>query len=137
MSGDFVVLNNDVTVASAWQTLFASGCTHALVTQRGRCVAVIDDRLIALEWPSGAFETRRRLVTSVVGVPPVTVLPDTDAEDVAVLMASERVGAVAVVDPIGHPLGLVRCCDVVAAAARFGLGTLPQRVGVGDSDRLG
>jgi CBS domain-containing protein len=118
MRTDVFTVRADATVNEAWRLIFASGCTHLIVTDHGHVAGVIDDRTIALEWPGGAFESRRRLVSSLIHGISATVFARTDVQDVALLMSAEGVTAVAVVTETGAPLGLITAADLVAVLAR-------------------
>lgn len=52
-------------------------------------------------------------VTAVMTAHPVAVTPDTEFKDIAIMLARERIGAVAVVNDDGRPVGVVSEADLL------------------------
>jgi len=61
--------------------------------------------------------------------PPITIGRDATVEEAAALMAEKGVGALAIVDEGGRPVGIITERDVVKAVARRALGAKVVEVG--------
>jgi CBS-domain-containing membrane protein len=115
-----VTVGPDESLLAAWELLNRGDIHHLPVVSGERCVAVVDDRLVAAAIAS-PLVTRRRRVADVMPQRVHCVLPDTPVQRAAEIMRLERATAVPVVDERLRLLGLVTDRDVVAAVARHGL----------------
>ena len=117
MTAPVVTVSARDSLWSAWTMLHGYGLRHVVVVRGNRCIGVLDDRQIALQWPLGALqghpvtagEVVRPRVRSVQGDTPVTV--------VAQIMLDECVDAVPVVSARGEIHGLVTVSDLLALLA--------------------
>lgn len=116
-----VTVRPDESVYAAWDLLSRGRIHHLPVVVEGRCVAVVDDRTVALA-VAGPLAIARRTVAGVMPSRVHCVLPGTPVRRVAEIMALEDTTAVPVVDERGELLGLVTHRDVVRAVAAHGLG---------------
>ena len=105
------------SLLAAWE-LMARGDIHHLpvVSASGRCLSVVDDRLVAGSL-ANLLDRPRRRVADVMPPRVHCVLPDTPLRRAAEIMHTERVTAVPVVDEHLALVGLVTDRDVVAAVA--------------------
>lgn len=88
---------------------------HAVaVDGKGRCVGVLADRAIVVSWAGSHYPLREQTVASALDRPPAVVPTRSVVAEVARFMADNRVDAVAVADPYGHPVGIVTGADLVA-----------------------
>jgi CBS domain-containing protein len=104
---------------TAWDRLHRSAGQHVVVIDdHRRVLGVLDDRTLALEWPSGPVAAQRTPVHMLLrhrGRPRVG--SDADLVAVAGIMLDARVDAVPVVDEAGRLFGLVtlwHCAEIIA-----------------------
>ena len=117
-----VTVGPEESLVAAWELLSRGEIHHLPVVSHGRCVAVVDDRLVAASI-ANPLVTRRRRVADVMPQRVHCVLPDTTVRRVAEIMRIEAATAVPVVDRRMTLLGLVTDRDVVRAVAERGLGS--------------
>lgn len=116
-----VTVSPGESLYAAWELLSRGDIHHLPVVSAERCVAVVDDRLVAAAI-ANPLVTRRRTVAEVMPQRVHCVLPDTDVRRVAEIMRLEHATAVPVVDEHLRLVGLVTDRDVVSAVAKYGLG---------------
>ncbi|REF38115.1 CBS domain protein [Thermasporomyces composti] len=108
----------DAPLASAIELFLVSRCRHMLVLHAdGTCAGVVADRDILADWPLDAERLTARQVRHVLSHVTPMVETDCSVVDVARLMARYRVDAVAVVDEVGRPVGLVTSNEIVRLVA--------------------
>jgi CBS domain-containing protein len=114
-----VTLSSSDTLASAWELLLQGPVRHLVITEGGgrRVVGVLDDRLLALEWPVGPLGPHRRRLRDILPASVHCVLPTTPLAVVARTMARERLDATPVVLDDGRLVGIVTSGDIVAFVA--------------------
>lgn len=117
MSTPVVTVSTQETLWEAWGLLYRSGFRHLVVVEGMRCVGVIDDRRIVVEWPLGPAAPHRRTVGEILSRRVRAVVAATPVHDVARIMLEERADAVPVVTERGEILGLVTASDVLAQVA--------------------
>jgi len=89
-----------------------------VVLDGGRIAAVLDDRMVASEWPAGGPDApHRRRVGDVVERGVRCVLPEASVAQVARVMVETNRDAVPVVTAAGSLVGLATSTDLVAALA--------------------
>lgn len=117
MARRLVVVAPGDSLVSAWE-LMARGDIHHLpvVDVAGRCLAVLDDRVVAGALANPLARPRRR-VCDVMAPRVHCVLADTPLRRAAEIMRAERTTAVPVVDERMRLLGLVTDRDLVTAVA--------------------
>jgi len=115
MSNPVLTVEMDETLWDAWQLLFVSGLRHLVVIdKKGRSVGVLSDRNILAEVPATAEHLSARLVSDVLArVPVVTISPDADPREAAVLMNQAMTEAVPVLEADGRLVGIVTESDLV------------------------
>lgn len=114
MSRRPVQVSASATLEQALAAMAASGLRHLVVVDDdGHCAGVLGDRAIVAAWAAepGCLSVRR--VTSVLDPAPATVDADAAVVDAARLMCGAHVGAVAVVDRNGRPVGVITGSDLV------------------------
>jgi cystathionine beta-synthase len=117
MTGDVVAVGEGETLAAAWELLARGRFHHLPVVRGGRCVGILDDRLLLRTMPPGT-RTLGRKVADLLPAPLVEVGPDTPLPEVAAAMQASRCDAAAVADDDGYLLGLITCFDIIATVAR-------------------
>jgi CBS domain-containing protein len=119
MSTNLVTIDPDESVWTAWTRMSHHGVRHLIVVDAGnnRCLGVLDDRRLLLDWPSGPAAVLNRQVRQLVPYRTRCVLPDATLRDVAWVMRQHSVDSVPVIDVSGKPLGLVTVTDLVALIA--------------------
>jgi CBS domain-containing protein len=102
------VQEND-SLWTAWDKLHDGGQSHLVVVDLDqRPIGVLDERMIALEWPTGPLAAHRMPVRSLLrGRARPTVRSGDDLATVARVMVDARVDAVPVVDRGGRLFGLI------------------------------
>jgi CBS-domain-containing membrane protein len=117
MSTPVVTISVGDSVWNAWGLLYRSGLRHLVVLDGNRCVGVLDDRRIALEWPRGPGRDLGGRVGELVTGRARCVLPGTPVKDLARLMLRDRADAVPVVDGQGRLIGIVTSRDLLLVLA--------------------
>ncbi|MFL6128603.1 MAG: HPP family protein [Mycobacteriales bacterium] len=113
-----VAVTIDHSLATAWEAMRERRLHHVAVLDGAGFAAVLDDRSVAAEWPSGGPDApHRRRVGDAVRREVRCVLPDTPAAEVAQVMVDACCDAVPVVTSTGVLVGLVTSTDLVAAVA--------------------
>jgi CBS domain-containing protein len=116
MSGRLVTVAPDDSLLSAWELMSRGGIHHLPVVVNGRCLAVVDDRALAVAL-ANPLARPRRAVADVMPSRVHCILADTPLRRAAEIMHDENVTAVPVVDQHMVLVGLVTDRDVVAALA--------------------
>jgi len=113
----------DTGVLEARQLMLGKRIRHLLITDGPKLVGIVTDRDIRLNLPSPAtslsvwevnYLLARLTVASVMTKALVTVSPDRDSRDVAVLMLDHKIGALPVVDG-GRLVGIITETDLLRA----------------------
>jgi len=126
MTADVVAVTEHDSMAAAWELLARGTFHHLPVVRAGRCVGMLDDRLLLRTMPPGTG-TRRRKVGDLLPAPLVEVGPDTPIAEVAAAMRDGHRDAAAVVDDDGYLLGVITCFDVISMVARPAAHATPAR----------
>ena len=116
MSRRLVAVGPEDSLLSAWELMARGDIHHLPVLVHGRCMSVVDDRIVAGALANPIARPRRRVADV---MPPRVhcVLADTPVRRAAEIMRDEHATAVPVVDERMNILGLVTDRDVVAAVA--------------------
>lgn len=123
MTAKPITTGPDTSVIEARQLMVAKRIRHLLVTDGSKLVGIVTDRDIRLNLPSPAtslsvwemnYLLARLTVGSVMTKALVTVSPERDCRDAAVLMLDHRIGALPVVDG-GQLVGIVTETDLLRA----------------------
>lgn len=118
MSTPVVTISAHKTLWDAWSLMYRVGLRRLVVLDGTRCVGVIDDRRLALEWPRGPSGELARKVRDVISGRVRCVLPDTPISELAGIMVRYHVEALPVVTPAGGVVGLVSASDLLLVLAR-------------------
>ena len=104
-----LTVHENASMWTAWDTLHGTGQSHLVVVDHDqRPVGVLDERTIALEWPTGPLAAHRTPVRSLLrGRTRPRVRSGDDLETVAQVMVDARADAVPVVDRGGRLFGLI------------------------------
>jgi predicted transcriptional regulator len=106
------------SAALALRELLACGIRHLVVIDSaGHGVGVLADRMLAAcwaEWPGGLDRTE---VGALVGSHPPFVAMDTTMAQAARVMHDCGLDAVAVLDSVGHPVGVLTTTDLMTLVA--------------------
>jgi len=123
MTATPITTGPDTPVLEARQLMLGKRIRHLLITDGPKLVGIVTDRDIRLNLPSPAtslsvwevnYLLARLTVASVMTKALVTVSPDRDSRDVAVLMLDHKIGALPVVDG-GRLVGIITETDLLRA----------------------
>jgi CBS domain-containing protein len=119
MSTPAVAVLASAPLASALVALTRTGLRHlAVVDEESRCVGVVADRAIAAAWATDPATLECVPVAAVLEARPAVAGADASVGDVARVMQTDGVDAVAVIDRAGRPIGLVTGGDLIGLMAR-------------------
>ena len=123
MNGPPITIAPDTPVLEARRVMQTRAVRHLLVLEHGRLVGIVTDRDIRLNMPSPAtslsvgevnYLLARLTVREVMTTSVIVVEPDRSAQDAAMLLVTEKIGALPVVD--GEQLvGIVTETDFLRA----------------------
>ena len=122
MSGPAVTVGPDATLGTVRQIFASHGVQHVLVVEDSVLRGVVSDRevlralspyLDTASEQARDLQTLRRPVHQVMDHHPVTVRPEAPLDDVLRLFASHRFSWLPVVEPTGHPLGVITWRDLL------------------------
>lgn len=116
MSVRLLTVGPDDSLLSAWELMARGDIHHLPVVVHGRCLSVVDDRIVAGALTNPLVRAHRR-VSDVMPAQVHCVPPDMPLRRAADIMRAERLTAVPVVDAHLTLVGLVTDRDVVAAVA--------------------
>lgn len=117
MSTPVLTVSVEDTVWDAWNLLYRSGLRHLVVLDGARCVGVLDDRRIALEWPRGPSEDLARPIGQLIMGRTRRVLPETPVGEIARLMLRDHTDALPVVNTHGQLIGIITTRDLLLVLA--------------------
>ena len=118
MSSPAVAILRSARLGSALAALTRTGLRHlAVVDDQGRCAGIVADRTIAAAWAADPMALECVVVAAVLEPRPALVGADASVGDVARVMHTDGVDAVAVIDRGGRPVGLVTGSDLIALMA--------------------
>jgi len=118
MSSPAVAIVGSARLGSALAALTRTGLRHlAVVDGYNRCIGVVADRAIAAAWAADPSALERVRVGAVLEPRPAVVGADASVGEVARVMHTDGVDAVAVIDRTGRPIGLVTGGDLIALMA--------------------
>jgi CBS domain-containing protein len=118
MSSPAVAILGSARLGSALAALTRTGLRHlGVVDEGGRCVGVVADRTIAAAWAADPMALECAAVASVLEPRPAVVGADASVGEVARVMHTDSVDAVAVIDRGGRPIGVVTGGDLIALMA--------------------
>jgi CBS domain-containing protein len=127
MSSPVTTIDASTRLSTAWTAIFRSGRRHLVVVADRRCVGVIDDRRIGLEWPMGELRATTLTVGEILRRDTTVVHTSTPVAQIARQMLDEGIDAVPVVSDHRELVGLVTGSDLIALMA-YGH---PRRAGAG------
>jgi CBS domain-containing protein len=119
-----VTVPRSASLWEAWDRLRTTGSRHVVVVDdHQRPVGVLDERVLALEWPPGPMAAHRTPVHSLLrGAPRPRVLGGDELAAVARTMVGAGVDGVPVVDRDGRLYGLVTLWHFAELAAARPMG---------------
>ena len=118
MSSPVVAIMGTARLGSALAALTRTGLRHlAVVDGQSRCMGVVADRTIAAAWAADPTALERVRVATMLEPRPAVVGRDATVGEVARVMHTDGVDAVAVIDRTGRPIGLVTGGDLIAVVA--------------------
>ncbi|MFO0705873.1 MAG: CBS domain-containing protein [Nitrospira sp.] len=126
MTAPVVTLPSDATVAEAWALMTRRTFRHIPITaMHGSLVGMVSDRDLIRHAPDLVIAgiqsagARRRLA-EIMSTRVLSATPTTDIREIARVMMDERVGALPVLDPDRHPVGIISTRDLLRAIANHG-----------------
>ncbi len=136
MTGALITARPDMPVLDARHLMIEKQIRHLLVTnESGELLGIVTDRDIRLNLPSQAtslsvwelnYLLTRLMVGKVMTQSVITVGPDREVRDAALLMLDHRIGALPVVDG-GRLIGIVTETDLLRAFVRSADETMALR----------
>jgi len=136
MTGALITARPDMPVLDARHLMIEKRIRHLLVTnESGELLGIVTDRDIRLNLPSQAtslsvwelnYLLTRLMVGKVMTQSVITVGPDREVRDAALLMLDHRIGALPVVDG-GRLIGIVTETDLLRAFVRSADETMALR----------
>lgn len=117
MSAPVEIIDASASMWEAARRLFGAGEAHLVVMDGSRPVGVVNEAVVALQWPCGPFNAHRREIQDLTSRGVHTVLPGTDVGKVAEIMLNDGVEAVPVVTPRGVVVGLVTARNLLELLA--------------------
>ena len=118
MTSPVVSLGSGENVLTASLLLSRHRVHHLVVVDPdGRCLGMVDDRMLSARWPTSPAEAVAATMVQYVHGPTACVLPGATAARVARTMCAADVDAVPVVDPGGHVVGVVTSRDLLRLVA--------------------
>jgi len=136
MTGALITARPDMPVLDARHLMIEKRIRHLLVTSdSGELLGIVTDRDIRLNLPSQAtslsvwelnYLLTRLMVGKVMTQSVITVGPDREVRDAALLMLDHRIGALPVVDG-GRLIGIVTETDLLRAFVRSADETIALR----------
>jgi acetoin utilization protein AcuB len=136
MTGALITARPDMPVLDARHLMIEKRIRHLLVTSdSGELLGIVTDRDIRLNLPSQAtslsvwelnYLLTRLMVGKVMTQSVITVGPDREVRDAALLMLDHRIGALPVVDG-GRLIGIVTETDLLRAFVRSADETMALR----------
>nr|WP_281369180.1 CBS domain-containing protein [Phytohabitans rumicis] len=119
MSSPVTSVSADMTLGDALRVMVRLGHRHLVaVDTDGRCLGVLADRAVTAAWAHDPNSLSVRPVRSALQPASAVVGSRARVLDVARLMRSTGVDAVAVAEADGQPIGIVTGTDLVALLAR-------------------
>lgn len=119
----------DLRLGEVLAAMVRTGVRHmGVVDDEHRCLGVVADRAIAAAWAMNPHALSYLPVFRVLDRRPAVVAAGATIGDVAEVMHTDRVDAVAVIDPFGRPVGIVTSSDLIgllAAQAELDAGATP------------
>lgn len=117
MTTSLVTVAPTDSLVSVWELMSRGGIHHLSVVVGGRCVGLIDDRVIAADLARPVLGNRRRVSDA---MPPRVhcIRPETTVREAARMMRDEGLTAIPVVEGPMRLVGLVTDRDIVAVVAR-------------------
>jgi CBS domain-containing protein len=118
MSSPVVAIVSGARLGTALAALTRTGLRHlAVVDAESRCMGVVADRTIVAAWAADPTALECVTVATMLERRPAVVGPDATVGEVAKVMHTDGVDAVAVIDRAGRPVGLVTGSDLIAVVA--------------------
>ncbi|MCC6747076.1 MAG: CBS domain-containing protein [Deltaproteobacteria bacterium] len=145
MNAEVVAVDPHCSLRQALETMEVRRIHHLLVENRASLLGVIthrDIRATLPPWLSAAEAAERRQLLDTVPVSalcvvrPLTIAPDVDARQAALLMRQRHIGCLPVVEQ-GHVVGIITEADFLDAFIRFSGGeAIPGHAPTGPMPRV-
>ena len=118
MTSPAVAIAATARLGTALTALTRTSLRHlAVVDEQGRCLGVVADRAIAAAWAADPSTLECVPVAAVLEPRSAVVGDDATVGEVARVMYTDGVDAVAVIDRSGRPIGVVTGSDLIALMA--------------------
>jgi CBS domain-containing protein len=106
MTSGPVTVGPDDVVAQAATLMREEDCGSIPVVRDATLVGIVTDRDITVRSVAAGADPKRQKVSEIMSADPITVAPDSDADEAARIMAEHQVRRLPVVED-GHLLGIV------------------------------
>lgn len=126
MTAPVLTLPSDSTLAEAWAIMTRRSFRHLPITSlHGALVGMVSDRDLIRHAPElvtigVSTHAATRKLAEIMSPHVFSATPTTDIRDIARVMMEERVGALPILDPERHPIGIVSKQDLLRGLANHG-----------------
>lgn len=123
MTSPVVTLPSDATVVEAWALMTRRSFRHLPISSlHGTLVGMVSDRDLIRHAPdlviAGVQSTAaQRRLAEIMSPRVLSATPTTDIREIARVMMDERVGALPILDPNRHPVGIISKQDLLRGLA--------------------
>lgn len=121
MSRDVVRVDADRPLWEAWLLMAHHGIHHLAVTSGHRFLGIVNEVRLLEMWTPGPWEPMSQPVRLLLRARPTCASPECSLGQVASVMRSEGVDAVAIVDRDMQLVGLVTAADILRTVSQVGL----------------
>ena len=127
MTSDPASVGPDDVVAQAATLMRQEDCGSLPVVKDATLVGIVTDRDIAVRSVAAGADPKRQHVSEIMSADPITVAPDSDADDAARIMAEHQVRRLPVVED-GHLLGIVVTAQLARRESAGKMGTTIKEI---------
>ncbi|HYK97556.1 MAG TPA: CBS domain-containing protein [Candidatus Acidoferrales bacterium] len=124
MTSDPATVGPDDVVSQAATLMREEDCGSLPVVKDATLVGIVTDRDIAVRSVAAGADPKRQHVSEIMSADPITIAPDSDADEAARMMAEFQVRRLPVVED-GHLLGIVVTAQL---ARRESAGTMGSTI---------
>lgn len=127
MTSDPATVAPDDVVAQAATLMREEDCGSIPVVKDANLVGIVTDRDITVRSVAAGADPKRQKVSEIMSADPITVAPDTDADEAARVMAEFQVRRLPVVED-GHLLGIIVTAQLARRESAGKMGTTIKEI---------